>query len=108
MSERQADYELNGDTGQTASEGSLSESETKGASPSVMLENVQVAHDSKNTSGTSGYMSKAEALAILWTGLEALAQAGEAELHRSDERKLVLAILHGVDFDPTNGLVERK
>lgn len=104
MSKNKRHSEQNGAEARTASEGSLSERGIREEDQSVMLENVT---GGLNTSDTSGRMTKAEALAVLWTGLEALAMLGEAEIHKSDDKKLVLAILHGVDFDPANGLVQR-
>ena len=49
-------------------------------------------------------MSKSEALAIAWTGLEALALSGEAQIYRSRKSGSVWIQLLATDYDSANGL----
>ena len=54
---------------------------------------------------TRGEMTKKEALAVAWTGLEALAIMKQANLFRSPKTGRVIIELLGTDYDTANGLV---
>jgi len=53
-------------------------------------------------------MTKAEALAILWTGAEDLIKSKQARLYRSQSTGRVVLELFQTSYDPANGLVEIK
>ena len=55
---------------------------------------------------TEGEMSKMEALAVAWTGIEALAHMNQAFLYVSSKTKRVCIELLAVEYDPANGLIE--
>ncbi len=89
---------------------SPSESETKQENQSDTLgsEALAVEKPSLNAMPThteNEEMSKSEALAIAWTGLEALALSGEAQIYRSRKNGSVWIQLLATDYDKANGLV---
>jgi hypothetical protein len=53
---------------------------------------------------TTGEMTKAEALEVAWTGLEALARMNQARLYRSPRTGRVLIELLAVELTEANGL----
>jgi hypothetical protein len=91
------------------SEGWHFENETKDAEPFVMLENVALAQNEPNTNATSvpttSELTKDEALAVAWTGIEALAHMGEASIFKSDSQGTVWVQFHKAGYDNANGLV---
>lgn len=90
-------------------EGSHSESATKNAKPSGTLVKEALAVAKKNMTAmptpTQSEMTKSEALAVAWTGLEALAVMNQARLYRSPKTGRVVIELLATDFDSANGLV---
>jgi len=88
--------------------GSPSVKETKGESQSDTLGSEVLAAGNPSLSGMptllESEMTKSEALAIAWTGLEALAQSGQAKIFRSRKSGSVWIQLLGADYDSANGL----
>jgi hypothetical protein len=66
----------------------------------VMIEPTN-SSDTKELSMTQG-----EALAIAWTGIEALAKMGKAKLFRSPTTGRVWVEFSQTDYDTANGLTE--
>ena len=94
---------------QEISEGSRSASEIKKEKPSATSGSEALAVEKKSSSvtpePTQSEMTKAEALAILWTGAEALAKMKTANLYRSPRTGRVVIELLAVEYSPTKGLV---
>jgi hypothetical protein len=90
-------------------EGLPSEKETKVEKASATLESEALALEKKNTNAipepTQSDMTKTEALAIAWTGVEALAQMKMANLYHSPKTGRVVIELLAVNYDPAKGLV---
>lgn len=94
------------------SEGSLLESETKAASSADMSENEALAASAPNSNDTKEptrtpkepEISAQEALAIAWTGIEALARAGKVVIYSSGRWRRVVVVFEGVGIDPETGL----
>lgn len=89
--------------------GSPSASETKGENQSDTSGKGVLAVEKPSSSGMpmlSGNeeMTKAEALAVAWTGIEALAQSGQAKVFRSRKSGSVWIQLLATDYDSANGL----
>ena len=86
-----------------------SANETKAESRSDTLVKGALAHAKQSLSDmpepTGNEMSKGEALAVAWTGLEALATTGNAIVYRSRKNGKVWIELLATDYDPANGLV---
>ncbi len=68
----------------------LSGSETKKGSQSDTLAVKAQASGEQSLSDTSGNMTVGEALAVAWTGIEALAQMKQAKVYRSNKEKNVV------------------
>lgn len=90
-------------------EGSLSGKETRKEKTSATLakEALAVAKQNMNATPapTQSEMTKTEALAILWTGVEALAQMKQANLYLSHKTGHVVIELLAVEYSPTDGLI---
>ena len=95
---------------QENSEGLPSVNEPEAAAASDTLASEAQAIEKPSSSGMPTHsedgMTKAEALAIAWTGIEALAQMKQAVLFRSRRSGRVRVELLGVDLTD-KGLVER-
>ena len=65
-------------------------SETKKGSQSDTLAVKAQASGEQNLSDTSGNMTVGEALAVAWTGIEALAQMKQAKVYKSSKEKNVV------------------
>lgn len=82
---------------------------TKAGSRSGTLASEALAHAKQSLSDTpeptGSEMSKSEALAVAWTGLEALAVTGNAKIYRSRKNGKVWIELLATDYDTANGLV---
>jgi len=91
---------------QVNSEESLSESATKNVKKSVTSarEAPAVAKMSSPAMPTHTGMGKDEALAVAWTGLEALARMGQAKLYRSPRTGRVYVELLAVTLTSADGL----
>lgn len=89
-------------------EGSLSESEIKAENQSDMSESEALAVEKQNTSDTpppsDGEMTKDEALAVAWTGLEVLALMGEAVIYQSQRSGQTWIQLLATGYDRASGL----
>lgn len=84
-----------------------SESAAKTAKPSATSVKEALAAAKRNLSDTpqpTAEMTKDEALAIAWTGLEALAQMKQANLFRSPKTGRVVIELLATEYTPTKGL----
>ena len=94
---------------QENSEALHSGNETKKGRPSAMLAREALAAARQNMNAihepTQSEMTKSEALAVAWTGLEALAVMKQARLYRSPKTGRVVIELLATDFDSANGLV---
>ena len=94
---------------QANSEGLHSESATKNARPSATLVKEALAVAKQNMTATQepmrSEMTKNEALAVAWTGLEALAMMKQANLYHSPKTGRVVIELLATDYDSANGLV---
>ena len=94
---------------QENSEALHSGNETKKEKPSAMLAKEALAAAKRNMTAiqepTQSEMTKAEALAVAWTGLEALALMRQANLYRSPKTGRVIIELLETDYDTANGLV---
>lgn len=90
-------------------EGSPSENETKAESQSDTSESGPLATGKPNTSDTlqptTSDMTKTEALAVAWTGIEALALMAQANLYHSRKTGRVVIELLSVRYDPQEGIV---
>ena len=89
---------------------SLSGNATKNGTPSATLGSEALAAAKPSTAVMPTHtqndtMSKSEALAIAWTGLEALAMTKQAFLYRSPRTGRVWIELVDADYDTANGLV---
>jgi len=88
---------------------SPSENGTKNEKPLGMSVKEALATARQNTAAmpepTRNEMSKSEALAVAWTGLEALAMTKQAYLYRSPRTGRVWIELVDVDYETANGLV---
>ena len=86
-----------------------SEKEIKNEKTSDMSENEALAVEKKNSSvmpePMQDDMTRAEALAILWTGVEALARMKVANLYHSPKTGRVVIELLAVEYSPTKGIV---
>lgn len=91
-------------------EESLSGNETKAVKRSDTLENVALAagKQSSSVTVTPSEMTKTEALAVAWTGLEALAHMNQAAIFKSKKHRSVWIELKLTDCDNSNGLVPLK
>lgn len=87
-------------------EGLPSVSAVKAGKPSDTLVKEALAHakQSLRDTPTPTEMTKDEALAIAWTGLEALAAMKQANLFRSRKNGRVVIELLATDYDPKKGL----
>lgn len=89
-------------------EGSPSESGTKAGKPSATLVKEALAHAKPSLTATPepmpNEMSKAEALAVAWTGLEALARMKQANLFRSRKNGSVVIELLATELTEAEGL----
>ena len=94
---------------QENSEALHSGNETRKEKPSAMLAREALAAARQNMTATpeptQSEMTKAEALAVAWTGLEALAVMKQANLYRSPKTGRVIIELLGTDYNSANGLV---
>lgn len=91
-------------------EGLPSGSGTKAESPSATLAPGAKGRARPSSKGTPRPSSVAtdltedEALAILWTGVEALVKMGKAKIYHSPSQNRLLVEVLAVDFDSANGL----
>jgi len=94
---------------QENSEALHSGNETRKEKPSATLAREALAAARQNMTATpeptQSEMTKGEALAVAWTGLEALAVMKQANLYRSPKTGRVIIELLGTDYDSANGLV---
>jgi hypothetical protein len=92
----------------TRLEESHSENATPEEKPSGTLAVEALAVEKKNLNAmptlTEADMTKPEALAIAWTGIEALAKMKQARLYRSRKTGRVLIELLAVEFIESEGL----
>ncbi len=94
---------------QDNSEASPSESETRDEKKSITSDAEAKASAATSSSDTVEptrveELTVEEALAIAWTGIEALAGMKRALLYRSPKTGRVVIILQAVDLDPRDGL----
>lgn len=89
---------------QDSYEGLPSEGEEKTVNPSGTSEQGQQAPGSKNSRDTDVPMTKAEALAIAWTGIEVLAKLGQARLYRMQRNGLIVIELLATEYTVVDGL----
>ena len=91
---------------QENSEAFHSGSATKNGKKSVMSAREALVVEKQSSSGTSkpSEMTKAEALAVAWTGIEALAVMKQANLFRSPKTGRVWIELVDVELTSANGL----
>lgn len=71
---------------------------------SGMLAKEALATERPSTNGTQESMTKDEALAVAWTGLEALAVMKQANLFRSPKTGRVVVELLDTEYTVANGL----
>ena len=94
---------------QENSEALHSGNETRKEKKSATLAREALAAAKQNMTATSeptqSEMTKAEALAVAWTGLEALVVMKQANLYRSPKTGRVIIELLGTDYNSANGLV---
>ena len=94
---------------QENSEGLPFEKETRKGSQSTTSASEALAIVKTNTTAisepTQNEMTKGEALAIAWTGIEALALMGQANLYRSPKTGRVVIELLATEWQPSMGLV---
>ena len=85
------------------------ENETKKEKKSATLAREALAVAKQNMTATQEpmrrEMTKNEALAVAWTGLEALAMMKQANLYHSPKTGRVVIELLATDYDSANGLV---
>jgi hypothetical protein len=87
----------------------VSGNETTHARKSVTLARKVPASAKPNLSDTANGMTKGEALAVTWTGVEALKQMGSAQVFRSTVEPTVIWVkLLGTNYTVGSGLVEAK
>lgn len=90
-------------------EGSPSAKETKDGKPSDTSVKEALAAAKKSLPDTPectvSEMSKSEALAVAWTGVEALAQMGSAKIYLSRKSGRVWIELLATSYDSANGLI---
>lgn len=111
MDTTKQDYAQNGAKAPTArSEGLLFEKGTKLVAQSVTSGLRALAVEKQSLTATPppmpSEMTKAEALAILWTGAEELIKSKQAKLYRSRSTGRVVLELYQVDYDNANGLTD--
>lgn len=94
---------------QESSEVSHSGKETKNEKPSATLVKEALAFAKQNMTAIpepiQSEMTKSEALAVAWTGIEALAMMKQARLYRSPTTGRVVIELLATSYDSANGLV---
>jgi hypothetical protein len=86
-----------------------SEKETRKEKTSATLAKEALAVAKQNMTATpeptQSEMTKTEALAVIWTGVEALAQMKAANLYLSHKTGRVVIELLAVEYSPKEGLV---
>ena len=86
---------------------SASEKETTPEKPSATLAVKAQAKGVTSLTATANGMTKGEALAVTWTGVEALKQMGAAKIFRSSAEAGVIWIkLANTEYSVGSGLVE--
>lgn len=80
------------------------DSATKSESQLGTLAVKAQANGGQNLSDTSGNMTKGEALAVAWTGIEALAQMKQAKVYRSNKENNVVWVKFLATEITANGL----
>ena len=83
--------------------------ETTQEKPSATLAVKAQAKGKPNLTATANGMTKGEALAVAWTGIEALKQLGAAKVYRSKAAPNIMWImLIDTEYTANGGLVEVK